>query len=394
VAATAARPSAPSPAVAPPPGNPRFPLFDSLRGLAVLAVVTFHVALVTGALQRQYFGDVTSVAGAMAPPVFFAISGFLLYRPWLVRPPGVARFARGRVLRILPAYWLALTVLAIFPGIVGPFSDDWWKYYFFLQSYSPETLGRGIPVAWTLCVEATFYLTLPLWALALAQRRPRVQLVALGLLALAGAAVQVAALRLEVSHLLGQTLVGQCTWMAIGMALAVISVQVEPDGAVGRRIADRALLWWLLAAAAFAGLVALRRNGGGLLGIIAALNTPQPWAKSVVDVLLMAVITTLVVLPAVYGGSRLPHRVLAAAPLAWIGVVSFGIYLWHLTIAELITLPGVPRHFTAGGLDLTDKIPFLATPLLLALTIALSSGIAWLSYHYVELPFLRRKERR
>jgi peptidoglycan/LPS O-acetylase OafA/YrhL len=153
-------------------------------------------------------------------------------------------------------------------------------------------------------------------------------------------------------------------------------------------------LWWLIAAAAFAGLVALRSNGGGLLGIIAALNTPQPWAKSVVDVLLMTVITTLVVLPAVYGGSRLPHRVLAAAPLAWIGVVSFGIYLWHLTIAEFITLPGVPRHFTAAGLDLTDKIRFLATPLLLALTIALSSGIAWLSYHYVELPFLRRKERR
>ena len=307
---------------------------------------------------------------------------------------GKDRGKRGRVLRILPAYWLALTVLAIFPGIVGPFGDEWWKYYFFLQSYAPDTLSRGIPVAWTLCVEATFYLTLPLWALALAHRRPRVQLVALGLLALAGAAVQVAALRLEVSHLLGQTLVGQCTWMAIGMALAVISVQVEPDGPVGRRIGDRALLWWLIAAASFAGLVALRSNGGGLLGIIAALNTPQPWAKSVVDVLLMAVITTLVVLPAVYGGSRLPHRLLAAAPLAWVGVVSFGIYLWHLTIAELITLPGVPRHFTAGGLDLTDKIPFLATPLLLALTITLSSGIAWLSYHYVELPFLRRKERR
>jgi peptidoglycan/LPS O-acetylase OafA/YrhL len=394
VAGSAAAPSAPSPAVAPPPGNPRFPLFDSLRGLAVLAVVTFHVALVTGALQRRFFGDVTSVAGAMAPPVFFAISGFLLYRPWLVRPPGVARFARGRVLRILPAYWLALTVLAVFPRIVGPFSDDWWKYYFFVQSYSPDTLSRGIPVAWTLCVEATFYLTLPVWALAFAHRRPRVQLTAIGLLALAGGAVQVAALRLDVSHLLGQSLVGQCSWMAVGMALAVISVQVEPDGPVSRRIGDRALLWWLIAAAAFAALVALRSNGGGLLGIVAALNTPQPLAKSVADVLLMTVITTLVILPAVFGGTRVPHRVLAAAPLAWIGVVSFGIYLWHLTIAEFITLPAVPRHFAAGGLDLTDKIPFLATPILLALTIALSSGVAWLSYHYVELPFLRRKERR
>jgi peptidoglycan/LPS O-acetylase OafA/YrhL len=394
VVATVDAASTPSPAVAPPPGNPRFPLFDSLRGLAVLAVVTFHVSLVTGALERDYYGDVASVAGAMAPPVFFAISGFLLYRPWIVRRPGVRRYARGRVLRILPAYWLALTVLAIFPGIVGAFSGDWWRYYFFLQSYSPETLSRGIPVAWTLCVEATFYITLPLWALAFARRSLNVQLVALGALALAGAAIQVAALRLEVSHLVGQSLLGQSAWLAVGMALAVISVRIEPGGPLARRIADGALLWWFGAAAAFAGLVVLRSHGGGLLGIIAALQTAQPWAKSVADVLLSAIITTLVLLPAVFEGTRLPHRVLAAAPFAWIGVVSFGIYLWHLTIAEFITLPSMPQHFSAHGLDLTDKIPFLATPLLLAVTIALSSCVAWLSYHYVELPFLRRKDRR
>ena len=43
VTATAASPRAPSPAVAPPPGNPRFALFDSLRAIAVLAVLIFHV---------------------------------------------------------------------------------------------------------------------------------------------------------------------------------------------------------------------------------------------------------------------------------------------------------------------------------------------------------------
>ena len=391
--AAATHRSAPSPAVTPPPGNPRFPLFDSLRGLAVLAVVTFHVSLITGALERDGFGDTASVAGAMAPPVFFAISGFLLYRPWLVRPPGVARFARGRVLRILPAYWLALTVLAVFPGIVGVFSDDWWRYYFFLQSYEPETLSRGIPVAWTLCVEATFYLTLPLWALAFAQRSLRLQLVALVLLALAGAAVQVAAHRLEVSHIVGTSLLGQVTWMAIGMILAIVSVRVDPGGPAGRRIADRAVLWWLVAALAFAGLVLLRSHGGGLLGIIAALQTRQPWPKALADITLSIVITTFVLLPAVFGGDRLPHRVLAARPIAWIGVVSFGIYLWHLTIAELITLPAIPQHFSAEGLNLTDKIPIAPTPVLLVLTLVLSAGVAALSYYYVELPFLRLKDR-
>ena len=42
------RAQAPSPALAPPPGNPRFPLFDSLRAIAVLAVLAFHVAAITG----------------------------------------------------------------------------------------------------------------------------------------------------------------------------------------------------------------------------------------------------------------------------------------------------------------------------------------------------------
>jgi peptidoglycan/LPS O-acetylase OafA/YrhL len=151
VAATAAAASAPSPAVAPPPGNPRFPLFDSLRAIAVLAVLTFHVCLVSGALSRRVAGDAAAVLGAQGPILFFAISGFLLYRPWIASAPSVARYARRRALRILPAYWLALTLLAIYPGVV--LGDDWWRYYLFLQLYSADTVSGGIPVAWTLCVE-------------------------------------------------------------------------------------------------------------------------------------------------------------------------------------------------------------------------------------------------
>jgi peptidoglycan/LPS O-acetylase OafA/YrhL len=67
--------------------------------------------------------------------VFFALSGFLLYRPYLAarlagRPqPSTRSFLRRRWLRILPAYWVALTVLAIWPGLPGVFTGDWWRYY-------------------------------------------------------------------------------------------------------------------------------------------------------------------------------------------------------------------------------------------------------------------------
>jgi peptidoglycan/LPS O-acetylase OafA/YrhL len=391
VAATAAPAGAPSPAVAPPPGNPRFPLFDSLRAIAVLAVLTFHVCLVSGALNRRIVGDAAGVLGAQGPILFFAISGFLLYRPWVVAPPRVGRYARRRALRILPAYWVALTVLAIFPGIAGVFTGDWWRYYGFLQLYSQDTINSGIPVAWTLCVEVTFYIALPLWALTVGRLGLRTQLAALAVLALAGAAVQVAALRLEVSRILAQTLLGQCTWMAIGMALAIASVASPPR--LVAVVRDRAGLIWAGAAAAFVALALLRDHGGGLLGIIRALDTRQPYPRALADVALSAALTALVLVPAVFAGRGLPHRVLAAAPLAWIGLVSYGIFLWHLTIAELLALPEAPGQFSAGGLDLAARIPFGATTVLFVLTLAASCAVAAASYRFVELPFLRRKER-
>jgi len=386
VAATAAAASAPSPAVAPPPGNPRFPLFDSLRAIAVLAVLTFHVCLVSGALNDRVPGDLAGVLGAQGPILFFAISGFLLYRPWVASRPGVGRYARRRALRILPAYWLALTLLAIYPGV--RLGGDWWRYYLFLQLYSADTVNGGIPVAWTLCVEVSFYLALPLWALTVGRLALRSQLAALGALALGGAAVQVAALRLEVSHLKAQTLLGQCTWMAIGMALAIVSV--APPGRLARVARDHATWCWAGALAAFAALALLRDHGGGLLGIIAALHTRQPYPRAMADVALTAVLTALGLAPAVFAGRGLPHRVLAARPLAWIGLVSYGIFLWHLTLAEWLALPGVPRQFRADGLDLAAH---LSTVPLFVLVLAASCAVAAASYYLVELPFLRRKER-
>jgi peptidoglycan/LPS O-acetylase OafA/YrhL len=235
----------------------------------------------------------------------------------------------------------------------------------------------------------SFYVALPVWALTMGNLSLRAQLVALGALATAGAAVQVAALRLHVSHLLAQTLLGQCTWMAIGMALAVASV--APPGRVARIGRDHAAWCWGAAAATFAGLAVLRDHGGGLLGIIAALQTRQPYPRALADVALSGALTALVLLPAVFAGRGVPHRVLAARPLAWIGLVSYGIFLWHLTIAEWLALPAAPAQFRAAGLDLASHLSFLP---LFALTLGASCAIAAASYYFVELPFLRRKERR
>jgi peptidoglycan/LPS O-acetylase OafA/YrhL len=401
VTATVEQAHAPSPAVAPPPGNPRFALFDSLRAIAVLGVITFHVFSLTGAIARPVVGDATVLLGVEGPLLFFVISGFLLYRPYVAaraegRPaPSITRYARRRALRILPAYWVGLTVLAVFPGIVGVFTGDWWRYYLFAQLYSQDTVGGGIPVAWTLCVEASFYVLLPLWALAV--RRLRLELAALVVVAAGGIAIQVAAARNAVSDLLATTILGQCTWLALGMALAVASVAVARRERAPRAVrlaVEHPGLCWLGAAASFAALTAVVRSDW-VFRSAASFAATQPIAKTLATVALGVAVHVLLVAPAIFGENAggLPRRVLAAAPLAWLGLISYGLYLWHLTIAELLALRRDPAHFSARGLDLTGRVDHLTTPLLFVLTLAVATAVAAASYYLVELPFLRRKER-
>jgi peptidoglycan/LPS O-acetylase OafA/YrhL len=311
--------------------------------------------------------------------------------------PHTGRYFRRRALRILPAYWFALTVLAFYPGITGVFTEDWWRYYFFLQLYDQDTLVLGIPVTWTLCVEVTFYLALPLWAAAVRRLSLRGELLALAGLAAVGAAVQVAAGREAVDNIVAQSLPGQSTWFALGMGLAMVSVaSLRARGraqTLVQGVAARPGLCWAMALAAYAGLAVLRHQSHGFFGILLATQQVQPYPRLLADIALTALMLGGILLPAVWQATRgLPQRVLAAAPLAWLGLISYGLYLWHLTIAEMLILRENPHDFAATGLDLADRIPQGATPISLVLTLAAACVVAAASYRFVELPFLRRKE--
>jgi peptidoglycan/LPS O-acetylase OafA/YrhL len=401
---------APSPAVAPPPGSPRFALFDSLRGVAVLCIITYHVGSVTGAINTSGSGDLIAVLGNQALIFFFVISGFLLYRPYAAahaagrRRPDTRRYARRRVLRILPAYWTALTVLAIFPGIVGVFTGDWWRYYFFLQEYSNRTIGQGIPPAWSLCVEVTFYISLPVWAILVRRLRSAVwpgswlasEAIPLALVAALGVLVQVAASRLLISGLLATTLLGEITWLAIGMSLAVWSVAADHSERPSRlvqAVVDHPGLCWLGAAACLAAATAIL-HPGGLFNIIISLRTKQPYARTLAGIALTAGLSVFLIIPAVFGehAGGIPRRVLAWGPLAWLGLVSYGVYLYHIVVAELLGEKLDPFHFSASGLGLATKIHTATTPILWVLTVGGSAALAAVSYYVVELPFLKRKE--
>jgi peptidoglycan/LPS O-acetylase OafA/YrhL len=177
----------------------RYPEVDALRAIAAIAVLGTHAAIFAGA---DYPG---SELGRYAQrlevglTIFFVISGFLLYRPFVAARlrrrdgPRTAAYAWRRLLRIAPAYWVALTLSALLVGKHEVFSADAPYYYLLGQTYSSETLPGGLTQAWTLCVEIAFYAALPVYALLAARLlrgRPagmqaRAELAAIAALALA-----------------------------------------------------------------------------------------------------------------------------------------------------------------------------------------------------------------
>ncbi len=144
--------------------------FDGLRAIAALLVVVVHVGAASGFTFRSSLGQYTA-RGEIGVSVFFLISGFLLYRPFAAaalagRPgPNVRSYLVRRALRIVPLYWVALVVTYLFTGWASVHGvSGFLENAFFLQVYSRQWVFHGITQAWSLCIEVTFYLALPVWA--------------------------------------------------------------------------------------------------------------------------------------------------------------------------------------------------------------------------------------
>jgi peptidoglycan/LPS O-acetylase OafA/YrhL len=96
---------------------------DGVRGVAALLVLSYHVTGETKINLRHGRAYELMTHLDIGVALFFLISGFLLYRPFLsARTLGTPRptfrlFMRRRLLRIVPAYWFALTVLLVWPGL-------------------------------------------------------------------------------------------------------------------------------------------------------------------------------------------------------------------------------------------------------------------------------------
>ncbi|WP_213007982.1 acyltransferase family protein [Paractinoplanes toevensis] len=330
---------------------PRLPALDALRAAGAAAVAGVHVGFATGWGAGQWGGLVVRLDVGVA--VFFVLSGFLLFRPfaWAVAHGGVRPRTGGylwrRALRILPAYWLTVAVcLLVAPGNIGVPGSDWLRYATFTQFYDRGHIRDALGHTWSLSVEAVFYLLLPLFAvLALGSVwRPRRTI---ALLCAGGAVITGGWLIAMTAGLLDMGLhtmwfPGFAAWFAGGMVLATVHVGVSTGArSVLTPVAGAPLTCWALAAGLF--VVASTPLTGPR-----DLNEPTPGEFAAKMVLFLAVSVAIVV-PVAFAGPGLLRSSLSGPLARWLGMVSYGLFLWHPLVLVLVH-PNMTSETLAGAL--------------------------------------------
>jgi peptidoglycan/LPS O-acetylase OafA/YrhL len=367
----------------------RFRLLDSMRAIAFICVLVSHAAFpagfaADGSTMRPFFARLD-----VGVRIFFLISAFLLYRPFVAarlrgnEPPLVRAYAWRRFLRVAPPYWLALCVIGIWVGAPGVFTVEHAPLYFgFAHIYDTHTLEvPGMPQAWSLCVEVSFYAFLPLYA-ALMRRLAgglRTELIGAAVLFCAGLAYKLWTLpkgpltdaSLLRFHL---ALPEYIDYFAIGIALAAISVA----GAGGRALDFVARRPWIAWSAALLGFLLVSKG----IGLTGGIHDDVTEARYLARHYLYAFIALGILLPAIFGDPEqgLIRRVLAWRPLLWVGLVSYGAYLYHFVVIEQLADEGF-KPIAA------DTTPYLWFPVALAGSLA----IAAVSWYCFERPILSLK---
>jgi peptidoglycan/LPS O-acetylase OafA/YrhL len=375
----------------------RFPLVDALRAIAAISVVVFHAA--------GFYGGVLQHPGAWRPlvarlevgvVVFLVISGFLLYRPFVAAhahgrtPPATGAYAWRRFLRIVPPYWAALLIAALVLSWTYVFTGTGVLRYWLLgQVYDAPSLTQGaIAPAWTLGLEVSFYAFLPCWALLMRSGRAhgpeavlRRHARAVALLFAASFGYKAALFAVgAVGHVSSAptrelaTLPGYLDCFAVGMGLAVASVWLEgrPSPRWARILERRPGAAWGAAGAAYLVAAAVLDGDPGV---------GYTHGEYLLRTLLYGVVGLGLVLPAVVGdgGGGAVRRLMGLRPLLWLGLVSYGVYLWHWPALEAMQHAGV-------------RFDGQLRAVLWALAgVSAAAALGGASYYLVERPSLRLK---
>jgi peptidoglycan/LPS O-acetylase OafA/YrhL len=354
--------------------NQRYmPGLDGLRAIAVLAVILFHL------------GVDWAPGGMLGVGVFFTLSGYLISDILLKQLNDRGRikltaFWLARARRLLPALFVMLAIVVAWVTIFGPAQPDQfrrgvvaavfyvnnWEQIFADVSYFARFEAEGpLDHLWSLSVEEQFYIVWPfllLLGVKLVRERPLPSGVRprLALLTLAGAlasSILMAALyqpSLDPSRIYFGT-----DTRAGGLLFGAALAMVWPSRKLSRRIARQA------------------RNTldamGGVGLLIIALMIWRTGELSAFNYrggfVILSLATVMVLMPLTHPACRLGTW-LGVRPLRWVGVRSYGIYLWQTPIIVLTSPQGIHDDNLARSL----------------LQVAAIFAIAALSWRFVEEP--------
>ena len=385
------------------------PGLDGLRAIAVAAVIVYHL------------GYGWAQGGLLGVGVFFTLSGYLitdiLVGQWAARGRiKLADFWLRRARRLLPALFVMLAVVTLWvnlgertflPGFRGnviaslSYVSNWWYIDQHSSYYARFAPPAPLDHLWSLAVEEQFYLVWPwivlllMWLAGRRRRRPplvdglgglagpvtagapyltgrsRVVLAVVTLAAAGGSAVLMTALYhpgYDPTRIYEGTDT-RAFGLLIGAALALVWPTRGKGVVAGGAGADRKVppvARWLLDAAGLAGLV--------VIGLLVWRTNEYSDFMFRGGLVLLSVATAAAVAAAVTPGSLL-GRALGWSPLRWIGVRSYGIYLWHYPLIVLTVAAGA-----AGG---------PVSPVRAVVLVAGTVAVAAVSWRFIEDPVRR-----
>jgi peptidoglycan/LPS O-acetylase OafA/YrhL len=345
------------------------PALDGLRGLAVLAVVAYHLSV--GAGQDVMSGVLPG--GFVGVDVFFVLSGFLITSLLLIDHHHTGRIVSGkfwirRARRLVPALVVLLVIAALYAQFVALpweyqsirrmslatvlYSSNWYEIY-------GHPGNNPLSHTWSLAIEEQWYIVWPFALAMLSAVFAARKRVLLGVVALAAVG----------SFVLMAAFYGNSGWvrpyygtdaraseLLVGAALALLMLGRPPLSKWARRAAE---------VAGLVGLVAI--------GWIARTATPFDAWMYRGGFAVVALASAALIVAGVQLSSRVLRPALSWRPLAAAGLISYGLYLYHVPVFKWL----VPERVGFGGWGLV------------ALRLAVAFGLAIASYFLLEMPIRR-----
>jgi peptidoglycan/LPS O-acetylase OafA/YrhL len=348
----------------------RLEYIDALRGYALLGVIAVHVSQAvigfTGPLQAL------ASSGRYGVQLFFVVSGFAMMASWEARRDGVRAFYVRRLFRIAPMFWLAIVaylgIYGLRPRYWAPDGVSWGDVLAtaaFVHGAAPRTINSVVPGGWSIAAEMAFYAIFPFVA-------PYLKSLASVALALAAAVGASFWFRAYVGSEGGDYLLESFTYFAFPSQLPAFLI-----GAAAYRVLQECAL---PKAAGVACLV------GAACCVLAMPLTEDFFGRHIVYAAAFGALAVGL------GGGAAPAMV--NRPMAWLGKVSYGGYLWHFAIIEVaIKANNVICKLRGNSCSVKlvdDNISFV---LMFCAVSAATALLASVTYRTIERPMIAKGRR-